>query len=888
MNDERRRVEGPTGRKAGVRLRSLAAAAGLSVVIAGAASPAAFAAEDVITVTTNERCNPDGTAIAGSLQAALEAANASTNADGVRIVFAEGLDEISFNSTVCAMHDATIGVGNEIAGLLGARYLVDSAVPVTIDFTNLPAITTTTDADFAGFYVHSDDVVLENLANLKAGAAGIAIDGARVRISGIEFKDPDSAISEVGVALLDGASDVTIEDSVFHSQWWSSILIDGSVANPTTVSNVVVDNVTSRGVESAYGHLDIEDGAIVDGLTVRDSTFGASDESSTTHAVYVNPSVDVTGLVYSGNTVLRGTGPERNVFYFEGGAQTFTDTVIDGNTFTGASTSAPLSRIIGSNAATWSGLELTNNEAELTRGILMVGATITDAVLSGNTFTRTLEPAGAAIHLQGTLEDVTVADNVLDTPWAVDGIRVQGATPATNVVIENNTIHDFHADGSRSSIAIIAPGAGSVVRGNELVQHLDRAGVDLPSTLNNHWAVYVWLESSAANADTSTGWSIVDNAIDGFDGWSDAPIVVNAIGRTLVTGNTFGEHTQGSFDPETENGRQWFVWNTTGLVNHKVQTFRAEDVRLDGTTGSFTATRPEPEAGNTAATAPVTLHVYWTADDHAEEYLGAIADVTPGQRVSIPTAHTTGYLRVQTVDASGNTSQYSSIDQDVTVAPGPPVVTGTTATSATGTGEPEATVVVRDADGEDVTEASVDAEGSWTASGLACGTTYTVVQIVDGVESDEAELTTQDCPAAPAAPVVEEVTADVVRGTGEPGATVTLRDGDGAVVATGRVAEDGSWSFDGAELACGTSYTVTQTVDGVDSEPAELTTPACVTPTPTPTPSTSSTATPSPSASSGGHLSDTGASGVGMVALGTLVLLAAGGALVLATRRRTA
>ncbi|MBN8881441.1 MAG: hypothetical protein J0H73_03905, partial [Salana multivorans] len=81
---------------------------------------------------------------------------------------------------------------------------------------------------------------------------------------------------------------------------------------------------------------------------------------------------------------------------------------------------------------------------------------------------------------------------------------------------------------------------------------------------------------------------------------------------------------------------------------------------------------------------------------------------------------------------------------------------------------------------------------------------------------------------------------------------------------------------------------VTQTVDGVDSEPAELTTPACVTPTPTPTPSTSSAATPSPSASSGGHLSDTGASGVGMVALGTLVLLAAGGALVLATRRRTA
>ncbi|WP_433675215.1 Ig-like domain-containing protein [Microbacterium gorillae] len=795
---------------------------------------AASAAEDVITVTNLTNCQDPG-----SFGAALAAANASTNPDGVKIEFAAalaGTGPITHPGFVCKMWDQPIGVGNELAGPLGARYLIDADVPVTIDFTNLDGIDTNVDANFAGIYVHSDNVTLSNLSKLKAGSAGLAIDGTNVSVDNVTFADTDSAIAEVGVALLNGATDVSITNSTFASQWWSSILIDGSQANPTTVTNITIDNITSRGVESAYGHIDIEDGAIVNGLSVTNSDFGSADEIFTTPTFYFNPAVTTTGLTFSNNTMTQGTGPERNVVMFEGGAgntSSFTDTVFDGNTFTGISRLQPLSRIIGANSGTWTGLEYTNNTSSFTRGILMNG-TVTDALFDGNTFTEVREPNGGALSLglsgASVMTDVTVSNNFFDTPWSDDGIRVQGSN-AENVVIENNKIHDFHADISKSAIALIAPGTNNVVRDNELIQHLERGdNVDLPANMANHWAVYVWGFAGEATPDATVGWSVLNNHIDGFGGNpnipTQAPITDNAVGKTLITGNTFGPNTRGSFDPETENLGYWFMWNNGALANNRVQTFRAESVIYNGSTATFTATQPAPEVGNNPAVGPVTLHVYWTADDHAEEYLGSVDNVTAGQKVTVDTAHTSGYLRVQTVDANGYTSQYSSIDQNIVVAPAAPVVTTTTETTAEGTGEPAATVEVRDADGNVVGTAVVAADGTWTVDGLECGTDYTVVQVVDGVDSAETPFTTADCVVAPTAPVVTDTTETAANGTGTPEATVEVRDADGNVVGTAVVAADGTWTVDGLE--CGTDYTVVQVVDGVDSAETPFTTADCV------------------------------------------------------------
>jgi len=813
--------------------------AGLSTAFAGVAVPAvtAQAAQDVITVTNTDACNSPG-----SLEDALIQANASTNADGVRIVFDDalaGTGGIEFTGATCKMYEQSVGVpgGNhQTPGALGARFLIDSQVPVSIDFTNLDGIGTTVDYDYAGIYVRSNNVVLENLANMKAGAAGVAIGGTDVTVANFGFSDPDSPIAETGVALLDGATNVTVKDSDFASQWWSSILVDGSFSQPVTVSNIVIDNITSRGVESGVGHIDIEDGATVNGLSVTNSKFGVLDaETHTSHAVYFNTGLTVSDLTFSGNTVEQGAGAERNVFMFENSANsTFTDTVMNDNTFKGISRSQPLSRIIGDNTGTWTGLDYKNNTAEFTRGIRMSG-TVSDALLDGNTFTETREPADAGITLGRAVSDVTVSNNVLDTVWAVDGIRVEG-TSARNVVIEKNKIHDFYADVSRSAVAIVAPGEGNLVQDNEFIQHLDRGdNTDLPANMANHWAIYVWAEASAASATDTVGWSILNNQIDGFGGnpaiASQAPITVNARGKVLVTGNTFGADTRGSFDPETENLGYWFLWNDRGDANNRVQTFRAEQVHYNGTTATFTATQPDPELGNNVAAGPVTLHVYWTADNHAEEYLGAITDVAAGEVVSIATSHTSGYLRVQTVDANGFVSQYSSIDKNIVVAPAAPKVTEVTEDEAAGTGAPGAKVEVRDADGKVVGTATVTEGGTWTVDGLECGVDYTVVQIVNDQESEATEFTTDACevPTAPAAPKVTEVSEGEAAGTGAPGAKVEVRDADGKVVGTATVTEGGTWTVDGLE--CGVDYTVVQIVGGEESEASEFTTDACEVPT---------------------------------------------------------
>ncbi len=861
--------------------RAFVAGVGASVVSMAAILPAVAAGPDVITVTNNATCSAPG-----SLEDALIAANASTNADGVRIVFdasLAGTGGIEFTGATCKMHSDPVGApgGNhQRPGQLGARFLVDSQVPVTIDFSNLDDITTTSDADFATFLVASDNVRLENLKNLQAGAAGIAISGSNVTVDNVDQSDPSTIIAETGVAILDGASNVTISNSDFASQWWASILIDGSTTQDSTVSNIVIDNVTSRGVESGIGHIDIEDRTTVNGLTVRNSTFGVLDaETSTSHAVYFNTALKLNNFSYTGNKVERGAGVEKNVFYFENSINSvFANSTVTGNTFTGVSKAKPLSRLIGSNNGTWNGLNFSDNEAKFTRGILLDG-TLSNVTIDGNDFVETHEPAGATITLANTVDTAKVSNNLLDTAESVDGVRVHG-TSAKDVVIENNKIHDFYAGVSRSAVAIIAPGTGNVVRGNEFVQDLSRAGVDLPATLANHWAVYVWLEASAASATESTGWQILNNHIDGYGGTasiaSQAPITNNAIGKTVVTGNTFGQNTRGSFDPETENLAHWFLWNDHATANNRVQTFRAERVSYKGTKATFTATQPALEAGNNAASAPVTLHVYWTADDNAEEYLGSIEDVTAGERVAINTTHTNGNLRVQTVDANGFTSQYSSIDKNLIAAPSAPAVGDVDGDKVSGTGQAGATVEVRDADGNVVGTATVAADGTWSVDGLECDTDYTAVQIVDGEESDASEFTTAECstgPVVPDAPEVGDVDGDKVSGNGRPGATVEVRDGNGNVVGSDTVAADGTWSVDGLE--CDVDYTAVQIVDDEESEASEFTTAECAAGT-----------GDGDKDGSKDELADAGSSSTfGMVALGAL-LLAIGAAATFIARRR--
>ncbi|WP_134324192.1 Ig-like domain-containing protein [Cumulibacter soli] len=787
---------------------------------------AAHADTTVITVTNL------GLSGEGSLRAALEQANTSANPDGVSIVFDESLAGGTIELTGGADNSMyTEHVGNPAGqvsatiGQNGARFLVNSTVPVSIDFGGI-SITDIDGSATAGIYVASDNVSLSNLGNVLSAEAAIAVSGDNVAIENVSITDNESSQMEAGVALLDGADGTTISNATIQSAYWSNILVD----TDATVSNTTITGLNSRGAQG-YGHIIVEDGASIDGFTVSESVLGDPGEVSPQPGFYFNPGNVVSNLTLETSTF---QSPGQFGFYFEGDNQTFTNTVIDGNTF-GGNEGAPINRVVENSGATWDGLQFTNNDVSFAASTNFIG-TVSNANFSGNSFEDIDDGGAPVLNVGNESADVTIENNTFNRNWTLDQIRISG-TSATNVVIQDNDIRNLIASVSAVGIRTDAPGSGNVIQNNQLIQEIDDP--TLPDHVDNHWAIYNYAD--AATADTEVGWSIQYNHIDGFGGKdrSQAPIVHDGTGKLPVIGNTFGPNTRGSLDPETEEGPFWFMlnrWDT--LSNNTVQTYRATEVVYTGSEAQFTATAPEPEIGNNPATAPVTLHVYWTASDNAEEYLGSIEEVSPGQRVAIPTDHTDGVIRVQTVDANGYTSQYSSVD------PTPPVVDHDvpapgdivpTEDGASGTGETGYNVVIRDADGNQVAEAEVGEDGSWSVDGLQCGTDYTAVQVETapevtplavGDESDPVEFTTADCAVeTPAAPGDIVPTEDGASGTGESGATVIVRDAEGNQVAEVEVGEDGTWSVSGLE--CGVEYTAVQVVDEVEGDAATFTTAAC-------------------------------------------------------------
>ncbi|WP_121294958.1 Ig-like domain-containing protein [Pseudomonas aeruginosa] len=162
-------------------------------------------------------------------------------------------------------------------------------------------------------------------------------------------------------------------------------------------------------------------------------------------------------------------------------------------------------------------------------------------------------------------------------------------------------------------------------------------------------------------------------------------------------------------------------------------------------------------------------------------------------------------------DPAGNTSGQGSTTVDG-VAPATPTVNLSNGSSLSGTAEPGSTVILTDGNGNPIAEVTADGSGNWTytpSTPIANGTVVNVVaQDAAGNSSPGASVTVDS--QAPAAPVLNPSNGTTLSGTAEPGATVTLTDGNGNPI--GQVTADGSgnWSFTpGTPLANGTVVNAT-------------------------------------------------------------------------------
>ncbi|HIE5822711.1 BapA prefix-like domain-containing protein [Pseudomonas aeruginosa] len=177
-------------------------------------------------------------------------------------------------------------------------------------------------------------------------------------------------------------------------------------------------------------------------------------------------------------------------------------------------------------------------------------------------------------------------------------------------------------------------------------------------------------------------------------------------------------------------------------------------------------------------------------------------------------------------DAAGNSSPPASVTVDA-VAPATPTVDPSNGTTLSGTAEPGSSVTLTDGNGNPIGQVTADGSGNWTftpSTPLPNGTVVNATATDPSGNASSPASVTVDA-VAPATPVVNPSNGTTLSGTAEPGATVTLTDGNGNPI--GQVAADGSgnWSFTpGTPLANGTVVNATASdPTGNTSAPASTT-----------------------------------------------------------------
>lgn len=180
----------------------------------------------------------------------------------------------------------------------------------------------------------------------------------------------------------------------------------------------------------------------------------------------------------------------------------------------------------------------------------------------------------------------------------------------------------------------------------------------------------------------------------------------------------------------------------------------------------------------------------------------ALVGTTGAFAVPLPTAQVDGQaLQVTLTDAAGNTSTplpVSAPDLDGPLLPGNIAVT-VDGTVLTGNGESGSTVTVTSSTGVVLGTAVVGADGVFSValnSAQNNGQTLLVSATdTDGNASAQVPFITPDTQVpVPVTDLTFDATGDVLSGTGEPGATVTVRDASGTVIGSVVVDPDGNFS----------------------------------------------------------------------------------------------
>ncbi|WP_121413114.1 Ig-like domain-containing protein [Pseudomonas aeruginosa] len=466
-------------------------------------------------------------------------------------------------------------------------------------------------------------------------------------------------------------------------------------------------------------------------------------------------------------------------------------------------------------------------------------APLNPPLTNGQTVTVVVtDPAGnASPPAQVTAPDTTAPAPATDVQVAPDGSSVTGkAEPGSTVGV------DTDGDGQPDTTVVVGPGGSFEV--------------PLNPPLTNGETVTVIVTDPAGNNSTPV-------TVEAPDTTAPAPAtdVQVAPDGSSVTGNaepgaTVGVDTDGDGQPDTTvvvgPGGSFEVPLNPPLTNGETVTVIVTDPAGNSST-PVTAEAPDfPDAPQVNASngsvlsgtaeAGVTIVI---TDGNGNPIGQTSADAngnwsfTPGSQLPDGTV-----VNVVARDAAGNSSPATSITVDG-VAPSAPVVEPSNGSDLSGTAEPGSTVTLTDGNGNPIGQTTADANGNWSftpSTPLPDGTVVNVVARDAAGNSSPPASVTVDA-VAPATPTVDPSNGTTLSGTAEPGATVTLTDGNGNPI--GQVTADGSgnWTFTpSTPLPNGTVVNATATdPSGNASSPASVTVDAVAPATPVVNPSNGTT-----------------------------------------------
>ncbi|MCS9791384.1 Ig-like domain-containing protein [Pseudomonas aeruginosa] len=414
-------------------------------------------------------------------------------------------------------------------------------------------------------------------------------------------------------------------------------------------------------------------------------------------------------------------------------------------------------------------------------------APLNPPLTNGQTVTVVVtDPAGnASPPAQVTAPDTTAPAPATDVQVAPDGSSVTGkAEPGSTVGV------DTDGDGQPDTTVVVGPGGSFEV--------------PLNPPLTNGETVTVIVTDPAGNSSTPVTAEAPDfpdapqvNASNGsvLSGTAEAGVTIvitdgngNPIGQTSADANGNWSFTPGSQLPD---GTVVNVVARDAAGNSSPAT----SITVDGVAPSAPVVEPS-NGSELSGTAEPGSSVTLT-DGNGNPIGQTTADANGNWSFTPSTPLPDGtVVNVVARDAAGNSSPPASVTVDA-VAPATPTVDPSNGTTLSGTAEPGSSVTLTDGNGNPIGQVTADGSGNWTftpSTPLPNGTVVNATATDPSGNASSPASVTVDA-VAPATPVVNPSNGSTLSGTAEPGATVTLTDGNGNPI--GQVTADGSgnWSF---------------------------------------------------------------------------------------------